>query len=87
VKDANGYLSWKRDFKFLRALAKEHGLIWGGDSGRPNVKSKLYHPYHVPRCTIGSPKVALQQYVVSQRGLRSKGVGGSKWPKICTIPF
>jgi D-alanyl-D-alanine carboxypeptidase len=56
VKDVNGHPSWKGDFKFLRALAKKHGLIWGGDWGRPNVKPKLYDPYHVQRCTVARQK-------------------------------
>jgi hypothetical protein len=52
VKDVKGEPSWKGDFKFLGKLAKKNGLIWGGDWGKPNVKSKFYDDVHVQRCTV-----------------------------------
>ena len=52
VKDIGGHPSWKGDFTFLRALAKKHGLIWGGDWGTPNQKHSFIDSDHVQRCTV-----------------------------------
>lgn len=52
VKDVNGEPSWKGDFSFLRALAKAHGLIWGGDWGTPNVHHSFQDLDHVQRCSV-----------------------------------
>lgn len=56
VRDMNGDPSWKGDFKFLRDLARDHGLIWGGDWGRKGVKPKFFDPYHLQRCTVTRQK-------------------------------
>jgi len=47
VKNADGEPSWKGDFGFLCALAHKHGLIWGGDWGRPDIKHGFVDPVHV----------------------------------------
>ena len=51
VRDEQGDPSWKGDFRFLGQLARDHGLIWGGDWGKKDKKPKFYDPYHVQRCT------------------------------------
>lgn len=52
VKDVNGEPSWKGDFTFLGKLARRHGLIWGGDWGKPGVKPKFFDGVHVQRITV-----------------------------------
>lgn len=52
VKDINGEPSWKGSFSFLQALAKAHGLIWGGDWGTPNVHHSFQDTDHVQRCSV-----------------------------------
>jgi hypothetical protein len=52
VKDIDGHPSWKGDFKFIQKLAKNNGLIWGGDWGKLGTKPKFYDPGHVQRCTV-----------------------------------
>ena len=52
VKDVNGEPSWKGSFSFLQALAKAHGLIWGGDWGTPNVHHSFQDTDHVQRCSV-----------------------------------
>ena len=53
VKSVNGEPSWKGDFSLLGQLAKEHGLIWGGDWGAPNSPHSFVDNVHVQRCTVG----------------------------------
>jgi len=53
VKDINGQPSWKGDFSFLRFLAKQHGLIWGGDWGTPGSVHTFVDDDHVQRVTVG----------------------------------
>ena len=52
VKSIGGDPSWKGDFSFLGALAREHGLVWGGDWGASNAKHKFVDPVHVQRITV-----------------------------------
>ncbi|WP_353230313.1 M15 family metallopeptidase [Novosphingobium sp.] len=52
VKSVGGAPSWKGDFTFLRALAKAHGLIWGGDWGQPGVHHGFVDADHVQRCSL-----------------------------------
>jgi hypothetical protein len=52
VKNIAGHPSWKGDFSFLAALAKAHGLIWGGDWGTPNRPHSFRDEDHVQRCSI-----------------------------------
>ena len=52
VKDVHGEPSWKGDFSIVGVLAKQHGLIWGGDWGAPNVKHSFVDSVHVQRCTV-----------------------------------
>jgi hypothetical protein len=56
VKDISGSPSWKGDFKFLGKLAKKYQLIWGGDWGRPNVKTRFSDNVHVQRCAVKDQK-------------------------------
>jgi hypothetical protein len=52
VKDVGGQPSWKGDFAFLGKLARKHGLIWGGDWGRPGVAPRFYDGVHVQRVAV-----------------------------------
>lgn len=52
VKDVNGEPSWKGSFSFLQALAKAHGLIWGGDWGTPSAHHSFQDTDHVQRCSV-----------------------------------
>jgi hypothetical protein len=56
VRNVNGKPSWKGDFSKLGKLARKHKLIWGGDWGRPGVKTKFPDEYHVQRCTVARQK-------------------------------
>ena len=49
VKDIAGSPSWKGDFKFVGRLAKKYKLIWGGDWGRPGVRTRFPDEVHVQR--------------------------------------
>lgn len=53
VKNIGGQPSWKGDFSFLGAIAKNHGLIWGGNWGTPNQPHSFVDSDHVQRCTVG----------------------------------
>jgi len=59
VKDIGGQPSWKGDFTFLGKLARKHGLIWGGDWGKPGVEPTFYDGVHVQRVTISKQKSLL----------------------------
>jgi hypothetical protein len=52
VKSINGQPSWKGDFSILGQLAREHGLIWGGDWGTPTMHHTFVDAVHVQRCTV-----------------------------------
>jgi len=52
AKVVNAEPSWKGDFSFLGALARKHGLIWGGDWGRPGEAHNFVDAVHVQRCTL-----------------------------------
>jgi hypothetical protein len=52
VRDVNGEPSWKGSFSLLGTLAHQHGLIWGGDWGNPNIHHSFIDSVHVQRCTI-----------------------------------
>ncbi len=52
VKVIHGEPSWKGDFSLLGQLAHEHGLIWGGDWGAPNIPHTFIDAVHVQRCTV-----------------------------------
>jgi hypothetical protein len=56
VKSVNGQPSWKGDFSFLGRLAKKHGLIWGGDWGRPGSPNRFVDAVHVQRCAVARQK-------------------------------
>ena len=56
VRDVNRKPSWKGDFSKLGKLATKHKLIWGGNWGRPGVKTKFPDEYHVQRCTVARQK-------------------------------
>lgn len=52
VKNINDEPSWKGDFSFLGPLAKAHGLIWGGDWGKPSLPHSFVDNDHVQRCSV-----------------------------------
>jgi hypothetical protein len=52
VKSINGQPSWKGDFSMLGQLARDHGLIWGGDWGNPGIHHTFVDAVHVQRCTV-----------------------------------
>jgi len=52
VKSINGEPSWKGDFSFLGAIARAHGLVWGGDWGQPNLPHSFRDNDHVQRCSV-----------------------------------
>lgn len=52
VKLVAGEPSWKGSFALVGQLAHEHGLIWGGDWGAPNVRHSFVDLVHVQRCSI-----------------------------------
>jgi hypothetical protein len=52
VERDDGAPSWKGNFLWLRDLAKKHGLIWGGDWGRPDLKHDFVDLVHVQRCSL-----------------------------------
>src|SRR5262245_6807911 len=52
VKDINGQPSWKGDFTFLKALAEDSGLIWGGDWGDSTISHSFVDADHVQRINI-----------------------------------
>lgn len=52
VKSVNGQPSWKGDFSLLGRLAKQYGLIWGGDWGRPDLPHSFVDEVHVQWCSL-----------------------------------
>lgn len=52
VKDINGQPSWKGDFTFLKKLAEDNGLIWGGDWGNGTVIHSFVDGDHVQRVNV-----------------------------------
>jgi hypothetical protein len=52
VKNVGGAPSWKGDFSLLGILAKAHGLIWGGDWGKPGIPHSFVDSDHVQRCSL-----------------------------------
>jgi hypothetical protein len=52
VKDINGDPSWKGDFSFLGVIGPAHGLVWGGDWGRPDLPHSFRDNDHVQRCSL-----------------------------------
>ena len=53
VKVVDGEPSWKGSFSIVGELAHEHGLIWGGDWGSPQIRHSFIDAVHVQRCSIG----------------------------------
>ena len=52
VKDVNGDPSWKGDFGFLKDLAEDNGLIWGGDWGNDTIVHSFVDSDHVQRINV-----------------------------------
>lgn len=52
VTGPSGAVDWKADYTLLRALAKQHGLIWGGDWGTPKCAHTLRDLDHVQRIPV-----------------------------------
>ena len=53
VKVVNGEPSWDGDFDFLRQLAEDHNLVWGGNWGEPDQPHSFRDYVHVQRITVG----------------------------------
>lgn len=53
VRSIHGQPSWKGDFSIVGTLARENGLIWGGDWGRPGTHNGFVDAVHVQRCAVG----------------------------------
>jgi hypothetical protein len=53
VKSVNGEPNWKGDFSLVGQLARAHGLIWGGNWGRPDLPHSFRDWPHVQRCRVG----------------------------------
>lgn len=56
VKNVNGKPSWEGDFGFLGPLARAHGLVWGGDWGRPDLPHSFRDTDHVQRCSVAAQR-------------------------------
>jgi hypothetical protein len=52
AKVINGKDSWAGDWTFLNALARQYGMICGGDWGEPNVKHDFLDRDHVQRIAV-----------------------------------
>jgi hypothetical protein len=52
VRDVHGEPSWKGDFSFLKDLAEDNGLIWGGDWGNDTVVHSFVDSDHVQRINV-----------------------------------
>ena len=52
VKSVNGEPNWKGDFSLIGHLAQAHGLVWGGDWGRPDLPHSFRDYPHVQRCSV-----------------------------------
>src|SRR5207248_7039216 len=52
VKDVSGEPSWKGDFGFLKELAEDNGLIWGGDWGNDTIVHSFVDSDHVQRINV-----------------------------------
>jgi hypothetical protein len=52
VRVVAGEPSWKVDYSFLGPLAKQFGLIWGGDWGAPGESHTFVDSDHVQRVTL-----------------------------------
>jgi hypothetical protein len=52
VRSVGDELCWKGDFRFLGRLARNCGLIWGGDWGAPDIRHSFVDIVHVQRCTV-----------------------------------
>lgn len=53
VRDlGDGEPSWKGNFSLIGVLARQRGLIWGGDWGDPSRKHSNVDVYHVQRCSL-----------------------------------
>jgi hypothetical protein len=52
IAGPNGAVNWKADYTLLRALAKKHGLIWGGDWGTPKCQHSFRDMDHVQRIPV-----------------------------------
>jgi hypothetical protein len=56
VRNIGGHPSWKGDLSIIGRLARKHGLVWGGDWGRPDVTPSFVDPVHVQRCPVSRQK-------------------------------
>lgn len=52
VRSVWGEPSWKGDYAFLGEIAKELGLVWGGDWGSPERRHSFVDAYHLQRVSV-----------------------------------
>ena len=52
VRLSRGQPTWHGDYSFLSRLAREHGLLWGGDWGRPQLPNSFVDVVHLQRCDL-----------------------------------
>lgn len=52
VKNIMGDPSWKGDFTFLKKLAEDNGLLWGGDWGNSTIIHSFVDEDHVQRINV-----------------------------------
>ncbi|MGA8170933.1 MAG: M15 family metallopeptidase [Methylocystis sp.] len=52
IAGPTGAVNWKADYTLLQALAKKHGLIWGGDWGTPKCRHSFHDNDHVQRVPV-----------------------------------
>jgi hypothetical protein len=52
IAGPSGAVNWKADYTLLQALAKKHGLIWGGDWGTPKCRHSFRDMDHVQRVPV-----------------------------------
>jgi hypothetical protein len=52
ITGPSGAVDWKADYALLQALARKHGLIWGGDWGTPKCRHSFHDNDHVQRVPV-----------------------------------
>ncbi len=52
ITGPTGVVNWHADYTLLQALARKHGLIWGGDWGTPHCRHGFKDMDHVQRVPV-----------------------------------